>query len=152
MTYRRLFHILLIGSTLALAVAWWGSLRKSLFVSMDSPMPPFSAQGYLSHSTINGAVNFSQVSRWNVSLDHGPPHEFGPPPKSRLTGKFYWSEFSWDDPSDPHDVTYGFGFPVWAPYLLFVASAWGFCRVMERRLVAKKEKVLAEAQDTSHPD
>lgn len=158
MTYRRLFHILLIGSTILLAAAWWGSFTTGVGLQMNAPNPPFTISADLVRANVRlyAATLPVPPSNWSMDIGPYPASDYPEDAEENLMGDFGWFMHSTSgiqlDPLGPHATSGFLQVPVWAPYLLFIASAWGFCRVMERRSGRGKEKLLAEAQDTSHSD
>lgn len=133
MTYRRLFHMLMIGSSLVLAMVWWGSFRQLTATSIDSQIPPMHLGVHLVHATLFLDYSSEPPLGLDFFFDSGPPLQLAPDLPPRLMGNFYRSEgFSQSSPG-PCYPFYMWGVPVWVPYLLFIASAWGFCRMMERR-------------------
>lgn len=47
-------------------------------------------------------------------------------------------------PGAPYDVMFILSFPLWVPWLLFIAFSFVVCRFMEKRTVMKLKKALAQ--------
>lgn len=133
MTYRRLFHILLIGSTFVLAVVWWGSFRQLTVASINSSMPRMYLGFSLVHATLFLDYSPEPDPGLDFHFDSGPPGQLAPDLPPRLMGNFYRLEGLSQTPPGPWYTVYMWGVPVWVPYLVFIAVAWGCCRVMEKR-------------------
>ena len=143
MTYHRLFHILLVGSTLVLAVVWWSSLRhyRTVAFPVGDMMEIGLASGTISlfHAPPSGPnhfVKFSSVPIASRNMTDRQGHPLSP------VGRFHLSEIRLLR-------IFHVEFPVWVPYLVFIASAFALTRHMEKRSGPAKETRLAEQQ--AHP-
>lgn len=137
MSYRRLFHLLLIGSTLALAGLWWQSFR-SWYSFVGST--PFAYSVNVASATASIAWDPDELTWFPVQTRLIPARKT-PRKLSDFMGKFNFRA----------DHVYHVAFPVWLPWLLFVTGGYVFVRVMERRSAAGKEKLLAARQAEEGP-
>ncbi|RYD21493.1 MAG: hypothetical protein EOP88_11240 [Verrucomicrobiaceae bacterium] len=173
MTYRKLFLLMLAVSTVLLAGvmgwSWWQSKRQLYFVQffgfpngyvmLSAPPGIFTCQyessfrassvaeaeatglpdliahsfrpGHITCELLSGDLNFYEytaedgaVLDWNFRLSKGETSQ-------DLLDEFAYSR------------TYVMTVPIWFPWLIFVALAFMFCRFMERRSAAGREKKLA---------
>lgn len=138
MTYRKLFRLLLLGSTLVLGGVWWFSQKNHAEVSYRRPP----------------AGHFYSISLdfCTIALSHDESNPFA---NDWLDFEHWVYKSSWHELRDEYGLTGRFGhgrnslhrdslwFPLWFPYLLFVGSAFVFTRFMESRSSAGKEKELA---------
>lgn len=149
MTYRRLFHYLLVGSTILLAGLWWMSLRYYagiLWVPSShrngAVVGTFTrASVAISHAPHLKSVSGITTAFYAIPLPGGPIGETAGP-----LGRFHVGE------GTPPGFTPGVRAnvveaPIWFPYLLFVGSAYAFTRFLEKRSGAAREKNLAEMQE-----
>ncbi|RYD21754.1 MAG: hypothetical protein EOP88_10260 [Verrucomicrobiaceae bacterium] len=138
MTYRRLFLCLLIGGTLVLTGVWWGSFKTRMCLVIESPKPPLMHQVLVVQADVELTVYSLPASGWYLHFWSDPAAESVPGGKPDLMGGFEWIDRSSDKaPYGTVHALYRLRFPMWVPYLLFIALAWGFCRVMERRASAR---------------
>ena len=134
MTYRRLFHILLIGSTIMLAAVWRVSFITGVGWQTGASKVPLMLEVNFIHASVELTVHSMPSYGWYLDFWSAPVAEFAPGEKPELTGVFEWIDLS--SRVLPYGTThaiYRLTFPMWVLYLLFVSSALAFCRVMERR-------------------
>ena len=161
MTYRKLFHWVFAGSTLAVGALWswscWGcaELRAShparmgsyqaglwsgtVILELESPeVRPTKAAAdavpLLQHFFLPGLRAHEWSSRWNSSSDLSTRHY-----TYRRTGElgvektFYSIVMGHGFP--PHyNVAYRVAFPLWLPWLMIVGGALALTRWLERRV------------------
>lgn len=138
MTYRRLYYYLLITGTLALAGVWWWSFRSWHTVSASSP--PFTVSGRVASGTISLVWNPHEPTSFPPRVRTIPVRRI-PETFSALMGKF----------NARAGNVYHLAFPVWLPWLIFVAGGYALLKFLERRSTGMKEKALAAARDTGNP-
>ena len=161
MTYRKLFHWVFAGSTLAVGALWswscWGcaELRAShparmgsyqaglwsgtVILELDSPevrptMAAADAVPLLQHFFLPGLRTRDWSERWNSSSDLDARHY-----TYRRTGEFgvekSFHSIVMGHGLPPHyNVAYRVDFPLWLPWLMIVGGALAFTRWLERRV------------------
>ncbi|RYD40774.1 MAG: hypothetical protein EOP85_13700 [Verrucomicrobiaceae bacterium] len=140
MTYRRLFHRLLLASVLALFGAWWFSLRTESGIS--AVVQPVHCNITLA----NAVIDFSYYSptMWKTDRISCTLDEPGPFPYQPLKALIRFRHVRHSDYFGSEGST--LTIPIWVPWLLFNMAAFLFCFLMEKRSRSGKEKEL-----TSNP-
>lgn len=150
MTYRRLFHILLIGSTILLVALWWLSIFWQSYAELSSRTAGCLVTGVLYCGTmelkiVDGNTNdvtFRGGSEWRPEWVGEP--SLRPSPWGNFDlGQRKRHGFRIGGPS-----VYHLSFPLWTAYLLFVGGTWVLMRLMERRTTREKELAGNHVLDT----
>lgn len=145
MTYQKLFRQILTASTLVLLLVW----GVSLFYRAGIRRTPFrfaivhgtleSAFTRQAPETVNEDIIFTETLNGGLEKlpDRGMDHPLG-----------RWKAKREDETilgtSHPDLHVHTLHVPLWLPWLLVVAGAFFFCRLMEKRSVSGMEKKLAE--------
>lgn len=144
MTWRRLFLILFTGSMVLMLAVWGLSLRYSFTVQATTP--PSMTEGSL------------RLGRISIQIIHPVTTPFGgwefdggvAPSFLGREMRNYWQVSTEEvrpgsHPATAHTIHFTrVMVPVWFPWLIFVAGAFTFCRIMERRALGKMERDHAE--------
>lgn len=152
MSYRRLFHLLFTGSTLALAGLWWISRGQLYAFDFSSRGTHFTVGGSLYSATVGFSLDASGTGNNRVNYGTRPISEFPDDLVERygLKGGFCLTR---DIPAcggSGSGCSYHVGVPIWVLYLLFVGCAHVFVKRLEKRSTAIKEKALAEQHAADH--
>lgn len=137
MTYRRLFHYLLVGSTILLAGLWWMSLRNRSEFGFAAGTSIY--YGILDSATISLEYHPARwwVDRFGAEFSPNTANDGYRADGFGIAGE---SDMGWFNSGFPGAIPYWhLDIPIWVPYLLFMGSAHAFCRAMEKRSDAVKE-------------
>ena len=160
MTYRKLFKRLLAASTLILLLVWGYSLLRQPRVVIHTPGLAFDLS--INHgSLLTGIRSDAKVIAHTYSVQSANPpvrldsrRLFGEWESARRTGET--RIYPRGTPRSPGGFPIGpptastvrttrdITMPLWAPWLVFIATSFIFCRWREKRSSRGKEKTLAE--------
>ncbi len=130
MTYRRLFLILLAGSTILLTAVWWQSFFWASHAKLSSRTADGQITGHLFYGTVTLGIveNDSNPQTFMAGLQPSSAMDW-----ASGTPLSPWGSFDLGKDHFGTGQVYYLGFPLWAAYLLFTGSAWAALRVMEKR-------------------
>ncbi len=144
MTYRKLTFLLLFVATLVLAWAWLGSLRTWKECTVI-------AQPCTFHLSLRSGTAGITVATYGASGYAIQPssyrREYAGEPQLALygpLGRFEMDRWALPLPGSAGHHGYEVQFPVWVPYLLFVAGMVVWLKIRSGQMDAAKEKALAE--------
>jgi hypothetical protein len=147
MSYRRLFTNLFLGSTLALAVLWWLSLRNLYEFIFTPRIGSGSLLGSFYSATVGLGLypydlyrqHFMRACIPASSLNFSKGDLHGP------LGRIGLGRVSATGISEaPGHFIYYLELPIWLIYILFLVAAFTLIKLFERVSARRKEKILAE--------